>query len=85
MRARRSGCIISVASRAATVDSPFCVGYDAGKAALVRAISSLQLELETDGLGEDVHLYTVHPGDVMTAMGGGKLSIKDAPMDVVYS
>lgn len=72
MRDRQSGCIISIASRAATVDAPFCVGYDAGKAALVRAVSSIQVELEMDGLGEKVHMYSLHPGGVMTAMGGGK-------------
>ncbi|KAI1611219.1 3-oxoacyl-reductase [Exophiala viscosa] len=72
MRERRSGSIISIASRAATVDAPFCVGYDAGKAALVRAISTIQTELEMDGLGEQISMYALHPGGVMTAMGGAR-------------
>lgn len=71
MRERQSGCIISVASRAATVNTPFCVGYDASKAALVRAISTIQAELEMDGLGEKIHTYSLHPGGVWTAMGSG--------------
>lgn len=74
MRKRKLGCIINIASRAATVDAPFCVGYDSSKAALVRATSTIQAELEMDGIGEKIHTYCLHPGGVMTAMGGGKCS-----------
>jgi len=69
MRERRSGCIINIASRAATVDVPFCVSYNAGKAALTRAVGSIQAELEMDGLGDNIQLYALHPGGVLTAMG----------------
>ncbi|KAH0847325.1 hypothetical protein FOPE_00700 [Fonsecaea pedrosoi] len=68
--ARKSGVVISIASRAATVDVPFGIGYAADKTGLVRAIASLQAELEIDGLGEVVHTYALHPGGVKTTMGG---------------
>ena len=57
MRERKTGCVINIASRGATVDAPFCVGYGAAKAALVRAISTIQAELEMDGIGEQIHMY----------------------------
>jgi NAD(P)-dependent dehydrogenase (short-subunit alcohol dehydrogenase family) len=69
MRARKSGCIITIASRAATVDTMLGLGYNDAKAAVTRAIHCLQLELELDGLGEHVHTYALHPGGVYTAMG----------------
>lgn len=72
MRERKSGCIINIASRAATVDIPLDLGYNDAKAAVVRATSTLQLELEDDGLGEQIHTYALHPGGVMTAMAAGK-------------
>lgn len=70
MRSRKSGTIIRIASRAATVDLPFGIGYATGKTGLVCAIASLQAELEIDGLGDAVQTYAVHPGGVKTAMGG---------------
>jgi NAD(P)-dependent dehydrogenase (short-subunit alcohol dehydrogenase family) len=75
MRERKSGCIINIASRAATVDTPFGMGYNCAKAAVVRATSNLQLELDDDGLGEQIHTYALHPGGVMTAMGAGKFIV----------
>lgn len=74
MRERRFGAIINIASRAATVDTPLGMGYNCAKAAVVRATSNLQLELDDDGLGEDIHCYALHPGGVMTAMGAGRHS-----------
>ena len=71
MRQRQSGCIINMASRAATVDTLLGMGYNCAKAAVVRFTSLLQLELETDGLGEKIHTYALHPGGVLTGMGSG--------------
>lgn len=68
MRKRKSGIIINIASRAATVDVPFCIGYNSSKAAVTRATSTLQAELEADGIGENVMLYALHPGGVWTDM-----------------
>jgi short-subunit dehydrogenase len=72
MRARRAGIIINVASRAATVDVPFAVGYNSSKAAVVRAVSTLQEEIDLDGLGETLQLFSLHPGGVPTAMSKSK-------------
>ena len=73
MRARQSGCIITLASRAATVDVAGNLSYCASKAAVARAVSTMQEELEQDGLGEKVHTYSLHPGGVWTAMAQSKL------------
>jgi len=75
MRERKSGCIINIASRSATVDTPLGIGYCEAKAAVVRATSVMQLELDSDGIGEDVHTYALHPGGVLTAMGAGTYSV----------
>lgn len=68
MRHRKSGCIINIASRAGTVDMFMGLGYSDPKAAVIRATSNLQFELEIDGVGEQVHCYALHPGGVPTAM-----------------
>lgn len=68
MRQRRSGVIINITSRAATVDVAFAVGYNSSKAADTRAVSTLQEEIELDGLGDDIQFYALHPGGVATAM-----------------
>ena len=74
MRERQQGCIINIASRAATVDFPFAVGYNSSKAAVARAVSTLQEEIDLDGLGDKIHMYALHPGGVLTAMAGGEFS-----------
>ncbi|KIW16024.1 hypothetical protein PV08_06075 [Exophiala spinifera] len=66
MRERNSGIIIDIASRAATVDFPFAIGYNSSKCADARAISTLQEELDLDNL--DIQAYALHPGGVYTAM-----------------
>jgi len=71
MRKRKSGCIINIASRAATVDFPFAVGYNSSKAAVVRAVATLQEEINLDGLGDKIHMYALHPGGVLTTMASG--------------
>ncbi|KAH6995433.1 3-oxoacyl-reductase [Ilyonectria destructans] len=70
MRERGSGCIINIASRAGTVSTPFDGAYSVGKAGLIRATSCLQAELEMDGLGDQIHIYALHPGAVKTDMIG---------------
>jgi short-subunit dehydrogenase len=68
-RTRGRGVVVNIASRAATVDFPFAVGYTSSKAAVARATGTLQEEIELDGLGEKgVLLYSLHPGGVPTAM-----------------
>jgi NAD(P)-dependent dehydrogenase (short-subunit alcohol dehydrogenase family) len=69
-RARGSGCIINIASRSGTVDVPMTLGYVSSKAALIRTTHTLQREMELDGLDPAIHLYALHPGGVLTGMGG---------------
>jgi NAD(P)-dependent dehydrogenase (short-subunit alcohol dehydrogenase family) len=64
-RQRKKGTIINIASRSATVNSPFSANYAAAKAALVRASGCLQFELDMDGL-EDIGIYSLHPGATKT-------------------
>jgi NADP-dependent 3-hydroxy acid dehydrogenase YdfG len=47
MKERKSGCIINMASRAATVDMAGGLSYNSSKAAVARATHSLQEEFET--------------------------------------
>ncbi|ETI22662.1 hypothetical protein G647_06738 [Cladophialophora carrionii CBS 160.54] len=68
MKERRSGCIINMASRAATVDMAGGLSYNSSKAAVARATHSLQEEFEQAGLGEQLHTYCLHPGGVWGKM-----------------
>ncbi|KAK5443253.1 hypothetical protein LTS15_010788 [Exophiala xenobiotica] len=68
MRERKSGCIINMASRAATVDMAGGLSYNSSKAAVARATSTLQEEFEQEGLGEHLHTYCLHPGGVWGKM-----------------
>ncbi|KAF1849638.1 short chain dehydrogenase/reductase-like protein SDR [Cucurbitaria berberidis CBS 394.84] len=70
MRSRGHGCIINIASRSGTVDVPMTLGYVTSKAALIRATHTLQKEIELDGLDPGIHMYALHPGGVLSAMGG---------------
>ncbi|CAO2658486.1 Nn.00g062090.m01.CDS01 [Neocucurbitaria sp. VM-36] len=70
MRSRGHGCIINIASRSGTVDVPMTLGYVTSKAALIRATHTLQKEMELDGLDPAIHMYALHPGGVLTSMGG---------------
>ncbi|KAH7084756.1 short chain dehydrogenase/reductase-like protein SDR [Paraphoma chrysanthemicola] len=70
MRDRGQGCIINIASRSGTVDVPMTLGYCTSKAALIRATHTLQKEMELDGLDPQIHMYALHPGGVLTGMGG---------------
>lgn len=73
MRERKSGCIVNISSRAATVDYPGGMSYSASKAAVARATATLQEEFEAEGLGDYLHTYSLHPGGVWGAMAAGKL------------
>ncbi|KAG8631687.1 hypothetical protein KVT40_000827 [Elsinoe batatas] len=76
MRERKSGCIVNLASRAATVDYPGGLSYSSSKAAVVRATATLQEEFEAEGLGEKIHVYALHPGGVQEQM---RPMFKDVP------
>ena len=78
MKERKSGCIINMASRAATVDMAGGLSYNSSKAAVARATHSLQEEFEQAGLGEQLHTYCLHPGGVWGKMVTGKSSVHSA-------
>lgn len=80
MRERKSGVIINIASRAATVDFPFAIGYNSSKCADTRAISTLQEELDLDNL--DIQTYALHPGGVYTAMAASKVEFSPSKSDL---
>ncbi len=64
MLARRAGTIVNVASLAALGPTPGMTHYNAAKAGLAAASESLRGELRKSG----VHVVTVYPGPVDTAM-----------------
>jgi short-subunit dehydrogenase len=65
MLARKSGCIVNVASLAALAPTPGMTWYNAAKGGLGAASESLRGELRKSG----VHVVTVYPGPVHTPMG----------------
>ena len=64
MLARRSGTIVDIASLSALAPTPGMFHYSASKAALGAASESLRGEMKKRG----VHVVTVYPGPVRTAM-----------------
>jgi NAD(P)-dependent dehydrogenase (short-subunit alcohol dehydrogenase family) len=68
MKKRRNGCIINIASRSGSLDLPGTLAYSVSKSAVIRAVGCIQLELDTEGLGDDIHVYALHPGGVLTDM-----------------
>ena len=66
-RAQRSGCVLNIASRAGTVAIPYSTSYCASKAALINLTACTQKEMDVEGL-DDVHLYSLHPGGIKSAM-----------------
>jgi short-subunit dehydrogenase len=64
MIARGRGAIVDIASMAAIAPTPGMFYYNASKAALAAASESLRGELR----GTGVHILTVYPGPVRTAM-----------------
>ncbi|KAF5590093.1 Dehydrogenase reductase SDR family member 7B [Fusarium subglutinans] len=65
---RRQGCVINIASKAATVDFPFNISYCTSKAALVKLTSVLQAEVDEVAPSSDINLYAIHPGAVRSGM-----------------
>ncbi|KAM5520510.1 hypothetical protein FOXYSP1_14400 [Fusarium oxysporum f. sp. phaseoli] len=65
---RRRGCVINIASKAATVDFPFNISYCTSKAALVKLTSILQAEVDEVAPASDIHLYAIHPAAVRSVM-----------------
>ncbi|KAK1781489.1 hypothetical protein QBC45DRAFT_405630 [Copromyces sp. CBS 386.78] len=72
-KSQRSGCILNIASRAGTVAIPYSTGYCASKAALINLTACVQKEVDVEGL-DNVHLYSLHPGGIKSAMTLSKYS-----------
>jgi NAD(P)-dependent dehydrogenase (short-subunit alcohol dehydrogenase family) len=68
MKKRGKGIVICIASRAGTLDLPGGLSYAVSKTAVIRLVCSSQLELDIEGLGDDIQLYALHPGGVLTDM-----------------
>ncbi|KAK1753393.1 hypothetical protein QBC47DRAFT_453283 [Echria macrotheca] len=66
-KAQGAGCILNISSRAGTVAIPYSTSYCASKAALINLTSCVQKEVDIEGL-DDVHLYSLHPGGIKSAM-----------------
>ncbi|KAK4152209.1 hypothetical protein C8A00DRAFT_35120 [Chaetomidium leptoderma] len=66
-REQRSGCVLNIASRAGTVTIPYSTSYCASKAALINLTACTQREMDVEEL-QDVHLYSLHPGGIKSAM-----------------
>ncbi|KXX79676.1 Dehydrogenase/reductase SDR family member 7B [Madurella mycetomatis] len=66
-RKQRSGCVLNIASRAGTVAIPYSTSYCASKAALINLTACTQKEMDVEEL-DDVHLYSLHPGGIKSAM-----------------
>ncbi|KAJ4392907.1 hypothetical protein N0V85_006769, partial [Neurospora sp. IMI 360204] len=80
-KSQRSGCVLNIASRAGTVAIPYSTGYCASKAALINLTACVQKEIDVEGL-DDVHLYSLHPGGIKSAM---TLSNPTRPGQAEYS
>ncbi|KAF5637703.1 benzoate 4-monooxygenase [Fusarium sp. NRRL 52700] len=79
---RRRGCVINIASKAATADYPFNLSYCASKAALVRLTSSLQAEVDEVAPSSKIHLYAIHPGAVRSGLKStGHVTSLDGKLD----
>lgn len=86
MLARKQGCIVDVASVAGLAPTPYMAWYNAGKAGLGAASEALRGELR----GTGVHVVTVYPGPVETAMAragyaayGNSLQVRATPAGTV--
>ena len=73
MIARGKGCIVDIASVAALAPQPGFFFYSASKAALSAGSESLRRELRDHG----VHVVTVYPGPVHTAMAQANFDVFD--------
>ena len=70
MLARGSGVIVDIASLSALASPPGMYHYSASKAALAAASESLRAEVKARG----VHVVTVYPGPVKTAMADAAIA-----------
>lgn len=68
MKKHGKGCVLNIASRSGSLDLPGTLSYSVSKTAVIRAVGCIQLELDMDGLGDDIHIYALHPGGVLTDM-----------------
>jgi len=68
MKERKKGVIINVASRAGSMDFPSGLAYCVSKSAVIRLTGCIQLALDAEGLGDDIQIYALHPGGVLTDM-----------------
>jgi short-subunit dehydrogenase len=82
MISRRKGTIVDIASLAALAPTPYMVYYNAAKAGIAAASESLRAEV----VGSGVHIVTVYPGPVETAMAragyaayGDSLAVRAMP------
>jgi len=82
MIARRRGTIVDIASMAAIAPTPGMFYYNASKAALAAASESLRGELR----GTGVHVMTVYPGPVRTAMEAtGRAAYEETAMMKLFT
>ncbi|KAF5572842.1 cytochrome P450 monooxygenase [Fusarium pseudoanthophilum] len=65
---RLRGCVINIASKAATQDMPFNISYCTSKAALVKLTTVLQAEIDEVAPSSDINLYAIHPGAIRSGM-----------------
>ncbi|KAL9110555.1 MAG: hypothetical protein Q9227_004913 [Pyrenula ochraceoflavens] len=65
MIARKKGTISCMSSSAGALDIPYCTAYSVSKAAVIKLIQDLHVELSP----HNIALFTVHPGSVETGMG----------------
>ena len=68
MKKHGKGIILNIASRSGSLDLPGTLSYSVSKTAVIRAVGCIQLELDMDGLGDDIQIYALHPGGVLTDM-----------------
>ncbi|KAF5534562.1 Dehydrogenase reductase SDR family member 7B [Fusarium phyllophilum] len=80
---RRRGCVINIASKAATMSFPFNISYCTSKAALIKLTGAIQAEVDEVAPSSDIHLYAIHPGAVRSGMstadGQRDAALKDFP------
>jgi len=65
MRARRSGCIVNIASKGGIVVAPHLSSYCVAKATVIRLTEHIDAEAKADG----VRAFVVQPGTISTDMG----------------
>lgn len=81
MAARRSGCIVNIASVVGAVGTPFAGAYSSSKAAVINASDVLRLELAPFG----VRVVTVCPGAIRSRFGANTAGSLDAAALRLYA